>query len=185
MKNQLLYSVIAVLLLIALTIGGTYAFYAASAGDNNSLVTNGSKFEVIYTGGTNIAGKMNVVSSKEEGYNTTVNIKIAENSVAVKSNLYITIAEITPNLAIKGFIWEVYGYQNDKQVYYDKGNFEGHNSANNNIVDIVKDYKLSTENTSFTIYLWIDGNQTDNSVLNGSFKGYIGARSETFTGALE
>ena len=185
MKKNMIYSITAVLFLILLVAGTTYSFLSTTAGTtNNSIYSNTKGLNIIYTNGSHINNSVSVVSRKEDGYNTTVKIKTAPNSVNAKSNLYIYIENITPNIAVDGFIWEVYGYRNGNQVYSNSGNFQGYNNTNNNKVPIVSNYLLSETETSFVVYFWLDGSKTDNAVVGGSFQGYIGATSETFTGTL-
>ena len=181
MKKKLLYSIAITLLLIITVSGGTYAFFLSEAVTDSKVSANTSKIQIIYQdqGVENINGPINVVSKKEEGKNTTVNIRVAKGSPSVKADLYLKIEEITTNIAIEGFIWEVYGYKNNQLVYEQTGNFQG--KKNNDIITIVKDYQLSEDNTSFVVYFWLDGNQTNNNVLNSSFRGYIGAKSEDIT----
>ena len=184
MKRYTLYSIVAILLLALAVSGSTYAYLTTRASTNNSLATSVKGLNVIYDSGTPIDGNINVVSSKEQGYNTTVKIKLAQNSVAASATLYIDIERITQNIAIPGFIWEVYGYKNGVEVYSNHGNFANYNDTNNKIVNIVRNYELSEEETSFVVYFWLDGNKTNNDVLDGQFKAYIGARSENITGIL-
>lgn len=185
MKKYTLYSILSVLLLILITAGGTYAYLSSTAStQNNSILSGTQGLNIIYNGGTAINNIMSVASRKEEGYNTTVSIRLAPNSARAKSNLYIYINEITSNIAVPGFIWEVYGYKNGTQVYSNQGNFDGYNATTNNKVPIVSNYQLSEDETLFTVYFWLDGSKTDNNVLGGSFSGYIGATSEEFTATL-
>jgi len=185
MKKYMLYSIASVLLLTLITAGSTFAFLSTSAQtSNNSIFSNTATLNVIYNPGETINESLSVSSSKEDGYNTTVKIKLAPNSAKAKTDLYIHINDITENIAISGFIWEVYGYRNGKQVIYTKGDFSGYNNTTNNKVSIVKDYLLSEDETSFTVYFWIDGSKTDNDVVGGTFNGYIGAISQEFTGVL-
>lgn len=181
MKKSMLYTV-AILLLVVAVAGGTYAFFTSAISANNALNTNSINFEVIYTGGTEITGPMNLSATKEQGLNTTVNIRMAEGSAQAKATLYVNIEKITSNIAVKGFKWEVYGYQDGNQVYSNTGTFDG--TKDNDIVNIVNDYQLSEENTSFTAYFWLDGNLLGNEVLGAEFKGFIGAKTENFTGNL-
>ena len=185
MKKYMLYSIIAVLFLILIVAGSTYSFLSTSFDtQNNSIYSNTKGLNIIYNNGSHINNSIGVVSRKEEGYNTTVKIKIAPNSVAAKTNLYIYIENITSNIAIDGFIWEVYGYKNGSQVYTNSGTFAGYNDTTNNKIPIVNNYLLSEDETSFTVYFWLDGSQTNNEVLGGSFSGYIGANSEQVSGIL-
>jgi len=185
MKKYMLYSITSVLLLTLIIAGSTYAFLSSSVStSDNSIFSNTASLNVIYNPGQPINESLSVSSSKEDGYNTTVKIKLAPNSAKAKTNLYIHINEITQNIAIPGFIWEVYGYRNGKQVIYNKGNFNGYNSTTKNKIPIVEDYQLSEDETTFTVYFWIDGSKTDNDVLGGTFSGYIGATSEEFSATL-
>ena len=186
MKKNTIYSIIAVLLLVIVTAGSTYAYLSSTVTTpNNSILSSTRSLNIIYSGGTTINNSMSVASNKNGGYNTTVSIRLAPNSAIARSDLYIYINEITQNIAIEGFIWEVYGYKNGVQVYSNQGNFDGYNSTTNNKVLIVDNYLLSEDETTFTVYFWIDGSQTNNDVLGGSFSGYIGATSEEFTAQLQ
>lgn len=188
MKKTILYTIM-ILLLTIIAVGGTYAFLVASASSQNEIVTNAHKFEVIYTGGTSISGPLNLASNKEQGRKTTVNIKVSEDSVLGKANLYIKIDEISEVIANDALVWEV--YKNEEKTAYKEGTFEKCGESANEIcaegqkLYLVRDYKLSTENTSFTIYLWLNGNKVDNNVIGASFSGYIGAESENFTADIE
>lgn len=182
MKNKITYLIIAILLLIIIAAGSAYAFFSVSAKANNNLEATGKKFEVIYTGGSHISGTLEMVSKREEGLNTTVNIRMAKNSANAIGKIYINVEKITSNISVEGFIWEVVGIKNGDQVYYKKGNFKGINDTDNNIVTLVENYLLTEDNTAFTIYLWVDGNKVDNDILNSEFQGYIGAKTENFTG---
>ena len=106
MKKYTLYSIFSVLLLIIVTAGSTYAYLSSNVNtQNNSILSRTTSLNIIYNGGETINNNMSVASSKEEGYNTTVSIRLAPNSAIARSDLYIYINEITPNIAIPGFIW--------------------------------------------------------------------------------
>jgi len=187
MKNKNTYIIISVLLLAIAIVGSTYAFFFATTSQTNQVATGATKLKVIYTGQTRIdgSGTMNIGLTKDDGINRTVNIAVSEDSVEANATIYINIEEITSNLRIKGLIWEVYGLQNGKEVYSDVGDFYGYDDTTNNIVEIVKDYRITKDNTEFTVYLWIDGNLTNNNVIGGSFKGFIGARTENVSGQIK
>ena len=184
MTKKRIAIIVFVLLLTITVVGSTYAFFTATV-NSSGVDTSGSKFEVIYTGGTDIGGPISLSSQKVEESSTSVNIKIGQGSVKANATLYIKIEEISEVLAVPGFIWEVYGYKNSEQVYYKKGNFDGLNATNNNVVNIVENYQLTEENTEFKVYIWLDGNMVGNEVMNASFKGQIGAKTENFTGQLK
>lgn len=188
MKRQTIITIIEIIIFGITVAGSTYAFYTASISTKkNMLSASGSELTVNYTGQSSIDGPINVTNSRIEGQSATVNISLGENSVPAKASLFLNIQKIE-KVAVEGFIWEVYGYLdgNSTPVYTDSGNFKD-KSANspNNVIEIVKDYQLSKTNTTFTIYLWIDGKKTGNEVVGGSFTGYISARSENYQANLQ
>lgn len=191
MKKLTIYIMIVFLLTITV-VGVTYAYFGvAIIPKEDSLTTNAHKFEVIYTGGTEIGGELELVNTKEEGKNTTVNIKIAEGSIEAISNIYIYIDQMTSNLASNALRWEVYKTYKGKEEFVKTGNFMYCKSGNiqkqcetGDKLYIVNDYKLSTDNTAFTVYIWLDGNLATNEILNGFFQGHIGAETESFSGNL-
>ena len=190
MKKIVIYLTIIALITI-ITVGSTYAYLsAATNSDVNGLATEGSAIKIIYSGGIEISGKISLSTDRFGGRNTTVNIRLAEDSVKVKANLKINIEQITPELASTGFKWEV--YRNSETTPIKQGNFLGCKSgdttkkcANGDTLYILNDYQLTTENTSFTVYVWVDGNMVGNEVIGATFKGTLAAESENYTGYLE
>ena len=181
MKKQLLNTILIIFLLIIVVAGGTYAFFSTSLSPKNTANFNTSIMNIAYSGGNEISGAMQMVATREEGFKTEINIHTTNNSVAPKISLFININEITENLRIEGLIWEVCAERSGNQTVCKIGNFRGYNDTNNNIVYIYPDYVLSSVNTKFTVYVWLDGSKTDETVSGGRFSGYIGARSENFT----
>ncbi len=184
MKKQLIYAICAVLLLAITISGSTYAFFSASAGENSNVDTQSHIYSIIYTGGTQIEGPLTLTENKTGGANTTVHIKVAEGSIEPLAYLYLNIEDMTENLSSSAVKWEVSGVKNNQVVYTDSGTFAGYNDTNNNIIPLVEDYQLTTEQTDFTVYVWIDGNIAGNEILGASFSGYISASTDRITGVL-
>ena len=185
MTRQTIYTICAFLLLGIATVGTTYAFYSASASsNNNSVAAVAQKFEILYTGGTDIEGPLNLSVDRTGGVNTTVHIKVGEGSSHALAYLFLNISEMSEVLSTTHVKWEVSGVKGGKEVYTNQGTFNGYNAGNNNIITIVEDYRLTEEQTDFTLYIWIDGNNVGNEVLGAYFKGYISASTEQFTGQL-
>ena len=183
MKKAMIYSLI-MLVLIGVISGSTYAFFSASTNPNNSnnLNSGGSKIEIIYTGGTEITGPINLTADKTGGLNTTVHIRRTAESEPVKAIIYLNIETLTNTLAVDGFVWEIYGVKSGTQVYSRTGTFK--NAEENSEIVLVENYQVDTVDTDFTIYIWLDGNKVSNEVLGAEFSGYIGARSENYTGKI-
>ncbi|MBQ8219539.1 MAG: hypothetical protein IJZ79_07290 [Bacilli bacterium] len=182
MKKKYIYPIIAILFLTIVTVGTTYSFFMAQASSQEELKGTSKNFEVIYTGGKIPLENMKIKpsSTKEGGLNTSVNIKVGTNSVLARGTIYINIKKMTSNLSNDGFIWEVYG----SNGYYKKGTFSGYNDTDNNIVNIVENVPITYDDTEYTIYLWLDGNNPniDNRIKDAEFDCYIGAKTENFTG---
>lgn len=181
MKKQLIGTIVFVTLLVAFVAGGTYAFFKTAITPNNNLNFNTSVMDIAYTKGNPIDGPMSMVANRSEGYSTTINVHTTSDSVNPTIDLFINISEITENLRIEGLIWEVCAVRSGDSTVCKTGNFAGYNDTTSNQVIIYPNYQLSTTNTEFTVYIWLDGSKTDNSVEGGSFSGYIGAKSEQFT----
>lgn len=184
MNKNLLYSISAILLLTMIISGTTYAFLSSSVkGQNNSIEYNSNNLNIIYQKGEPISGTMNVVSTKEAGKSTTINMRLAETSAkGAKINLLLNITNITENLSINGFMWQVDVYENGTLTRTNTNNFL--NKHNNDVITLIEDYELTTTNATFTVYLWVDGNNSTNNVMNGSFDGYISAKSDNFSAIL-
>lgn len=179
MKKQIIYSIIAVLIISTTVFGATYAYFNASV-TNSVSQTNSSTANIIYSGGSPISGTMQQVANRSGGYSTVINISAGSNSIQPKVNMYINIENITSNLAVAGLKWEVDITRTGDSLVHYSGNFSGYNSTTNNVIPIVSDYQLTTTNSQVTVYIWLDGALTNNDVLGGSFSGYISASSEQF-----
>ena len=184
MGKNIIKSLIFVILLTTFTIlGSTYAYFRVStSGQDNSVRSNSAKYEIIYTGGTHINGEMEVTSSKEGGYNTTVQIGVSQNTtIPIKADIYIDITQISTNMAVEGFVWEAYRLNGTQEIFVKKGNFAGKKVGDK--INVVEGFSLSQTLTPFKVYFWIDGNKTDDSiVLNSNFEGYLGAKTYQLTG---
>ena len=156
MKKEVLYSSFITIFLIIITIiGSTYAYYSLVASGNNRTVNATSEvYEVIYHGGTDITPEtcsMNVVGSKEQGCNTTIEIGLGQNvTVAVNANLYIEVDSITDNLKISGFKWEVYKLNGQTETFVSRGNFA--NIPNDNKILMTSNQPLSATLSQYKIY---------------------------------
>lgn len=178
MKKIILYTAI-ILLVIIITVGGTYAYFVSTINSANTLTTASSKLEVIYTGDTAITGVLNLVSSKEEGKKATVKIQLSEDSVDAKADLYIQVNEIGTNIASNALNWEAYRTYNGEESFVNSGTFSGIEDGDKIYIDT--DYRLSTTETSYTVYIWLDGNKIGNEAIGEILEGYIGAEAEHIT----
>ena len=179
MKKNFIY--IGVIFLIAVIIASaTFAYlFAATNSSKNAMFTNSSKLGIVYTGDADIIGLLNLVSSKEEGVNATVKIKLSSDSVDAKTNVYIKVNEIGPDIASDALNWELYRTYMGVESFVANGTFEGVSNGDKIYVD--RDYILSTNETAYTVYIWLDGNKIGNEALGEKIVGYIGAEAVHIT----
>jgi len=178
MKKIILY-ILVILLIVILTVAGTYAYFVTTINSANSLIGSSSKLEVLYTGDTAITGVLNLVSSKEEGKQATVKIQLSNDSVDAKADIFIQVNQIGTDIASDALNWELYRTYQGSESFVAKGTFDGVSSGDKIYID--RDYRLSTDETSYTVYIWLDGNKIGNEALGESLEGYIGAEAEHIT----
>ena len=179
LKKVFIYIVV-IFLIIIITVSSTYAYFVATISSrNNSLVSNSSKLDILYTGDADISGVLNLVNSKEEGKNATVKIKLSNDSVDAKSDIYIKVNEIGRNIASDALNWELYRTFKGVVSLVDKGTFKGVSSGDKIYID--RDYRLSTDETAYTVYIWLDGNKIGNEAIGESLVGFIGAEAVHIT----
>lgn len=174
MKKTII-SITIVLLITIITVVGTYAYiFSTISSTTNAVTTDTSLIDIIYTGGNEISGTLNLVSSKEEGKNTTVTIKLSEESVDAEADIYIKINEIDSDIATEALNWECHRTHNN-ETSVTSGTFNG--KTNGDKIYIDTDYRLSTTETYYKVYIWLDGNKIGNEALGASFDAYIGAEA--------
>ena len=175
-------SVFAILLLGVLVAGSTYAFFRTTLGSDNNIVANTSIMNIIYTKGEPISGNMQLASDRTGGYSTQITIKTSSDSVQPTMDLFLHIDDISSAIAVSGFKWEVCTARSGDTTACSQGTFADYNDTDHNTVLLINDYQLNTNTTTFTVYLWLDGDLLNAATVSGStFEGYIGANSEEFT----
>lgn len=184
MKKTILYTVI-VLLIMIITVGGTYAFLNTTIA-YNLINPNSSTIDIVYSKGDPINGNLNLVTNKEGGFNTTVSIGLANNSLIVKANLYIDIEKISEELATDALNWEVYKIEGNVEnrvsfgTFTDCKNEDGteRKCQTGDKLYIINGYTLSKELTNFKVYIWLNGNVAGSEVFGTELSAHIGAESE-------
>ena len=171
-----------VLLLIIITFGSTYAYFSSRLSTNNSVGGASEKYEIIYNGGEEINGNIKMLSSHVGADNTTVSIAKGQDvNVDINATLYINITQISPELAVSGFKWEIYRVNGNNEILENSGNFAG-KAATDEIAILTK--ALTTTLTSYKVYFWLDGASVGNEISGKTFKCYIDARTDNLTGIV-
>ena len=170
-KKVIIISIIVAILSLAIfTI--TYAWFLNSqeTSDVSNAATGGS-LDIIYANGQDITGVLKPAKDNSTALSTTATIRKSSTSVDALATITLNVQSITSGLAISAFKWEV--YKNSETSPIKTGNFNG--VAANSKISLIENYLLTTSDTTFTIKLWLNGNETTNSVANQSLSAYIDA----------
>lgn len=180
-KNYTMIYIGIVSAIIILVAGITYAYITSKTEKN--ITTGTGKLDIDYSIVQNItSGSISPSNTKEDGLHGIVQAKLKTNSVASTFNLYITPSKLANELKISALKWEVYGTNNSQTVYTNIGDFS--TASINTAIKIVDSYELLSTDTTFDIYIWLDGNLVTGSVVGKEFTATISADSTPITGSF-
>ena len=163
MKKQLVLSITIVLLLAIIISGSTFAYFSTVVkGQGNDVLANSADYGVIYNKGNPLTGDIEPVISKDDGLNTSVNIKLSKALSGVTGDILLNVTNISNNLKISGFKWESYKVEGNTETLLKSGNFA--DVTNGGIISLVDNLPLSTTLATIKVYIWLDA--TDSSVDN-------------------
>lgn len=170
-----------VLTMCLVTFSVTYAWFIAKQSTNNVSGATSGKLEIIYDKGQDVTGTLKPSLSKENGLEATVKIRQSETSVNGLGTITLNVVNIDPELAVNGLKWEL--YKDSSSLPISTGTFNAVTS--NSQIDLIKDSPLTTVDTKFTLYIWLNGSEVNNSVMNKSFSAYISATARSKSANLE
>lgn len=178
MKEKIL-TITLVLVLIGMVSGTTYAFILVKASTTSQELVKSSGIDINYSA-QNITTSLVPAKNKSSGIHTKITMSLTANSVKTTANIKFTPTNLASEAyKTTGLIWEVYVGDTLKA----SGNFA--NATENNPMNLITNYELTTTSTVFDIYIWLDGSKTGNEVMNKQFAGYYNATSENITGFME
>lgn len=173
-KINNIISFIIVVTICLVTFSITYAWFT-SVKETDIINPNSSgNIDIVYDKGQDIVGSLVPSSNKDKGLSTSVRMKQTENSVDSLATVSLKINTIDPELAISGLKWEIYMNENVSPLA--TGDFSG--KVSEETINLVEDYNLTTTETTFKVYIWLNGNEIDNSVINKKFDAYIYATAK-------
>lgn len=180
-KKSIIVSIVVVLVMILVVGGFTYSFLVSQTNEENVDNVNTGKLDVIYSISGDITGTLLPSSSRSSGLISTATARISEYSVPAAFNLYIT-PTIIDGLNISALKWEVEGIKDGNIVYSNSGNFSG--ATVNTPIIVVNSYNLDITDTTFNIYIWLDGSMLNSSLGDKRFVAKISADSVPITGSF-
>ena len=177
-KRKLILSLV---LLTSVVLLGTFAWYVWSSKDNTSMnVTIGDLADVSFKTGndiniTNLSPSFNY----DDGALTEFSIRKKKGlTTDLYTNIYLDITSISDTLKSPSFKYELLS-SSDGNTYNNvsSGNFQ---DASIGKLNILVDTPLADNKTYYKLYIWIDGNEeNDTSMQSSSMKGVLNVNVTT------
>ena len=170
-KKFMLFGLI--VLVITIAVSSTYAYYVWSTSDNEvtKIVAGVGSATVTFDGGSDVNASLRPVSDKSKGI--VKEIKVKADTTGLTFNMYLDITSIATELKDISFRYEFY----KGSTKLKEGNFSDTylNSNTTNCstnstkhITLLTNESISTSNTTYTLYIWIDGaNYVNPSTMMG------------------
>ena len=174
-----------VVLVIAVIVSGTYAYYVwtTSDSDTTKIVAGIGAATVTFDGGSDISANLRPVSDKSKGIVKNINVK--GDTAGLVFNMYLDITSIDTGLKDESFRYELYkGTTKVKEGNFSDSYLTSNTVTctknNTNHIVLLTNESISTSKTSYTLYIWIDGaNYTNpNTMMNKTFNFKLHADGE-------
>lgn len=183
-KNKSIIISVSIVLLIIISVSSfTYAYFVGRT-DEKEVETESGELGVTYNITDNITGeKLMATSSREEGLRASAIARLNTSSVKALFNLYITPTTIDSGLAIQALKWEVDVIDKDGVVNETiTGDFSG--AIEDTAIKVINGYELTTDDTTFDIYIWLDSSLLTEPIDDKRFVANISADSVDITGTF-
>ena len=147
---------------IAIIVSSTYAYYVWTTEGSNvtKIVAGVGAATVTFDGGSDVEATLRPVSDKSKGI--VKNISVKADTEGLVFNMYLDITSIDTDLKDESFKYEFYkGTTKVKE-----GNFSDSYLTSNTVtctknntthITLLTNESISTSNTEYTLYIWIDG----------------------------
>ena len=174
-----------VVLVIAVIVSGTYAYYVwtTSDSDTTKIVAGIGAATVTFDGGSDISANLRPVSDKSKGIIKNINVK--GDTTGLVFNMYLDITSIDTGLKDESFRYELYkGTTKVKEGNFSDSYLTSNTVTctknNTNHIVLLTNESISMSKTSYTLYIWIDGeNYTNpNTMMNKTFSFKLHADGE-------
>ena len=174
-----------VVLVIAVIVSGTYAYYVwtTSDSDTTKIVAGIGAATVTFDGGSDISANLRPVSDKSKGIVKNINVKADTEGLVF--NMYLDITSIDTGLKDESFRYELYkGTTKVKEGNFSDSYLTSNTVTctknNTNHIVLLTNESISTSKTQYTLYIWIDGaNYTNpNTMMNKTFSFKLHADGE-------
>ena len=179
---NIIISVIIIVTICIVTYSITYAWFSVTKQTSDIESNTSGKLDVVYEKGQDIGGTLKPSKTNANALTTTATISKTTTSVDGNATIYLHVNEISDEFknttALK---WEV--YQNGILAAIKSGNFSGVSAGSD--VKLVENYRITSEETTFTVKLWLNGDEIDGDVNNKTISGYIDASAVSVPANLD
>ncbi|MBR7041975.1 MAG: hypothetical protein IKI04_00580 [Bacilli bacterium] len=173
MKSKKQVLIIIILLIGLVIIGSTYAFWTWTSNTSKNVIINTSddlKNYVIYNEGeSKFSGSFEVSNSYNDGIYSTISLYKASEVANVDLNaiIHMNINEIGTNMATSSALkWVVTsGTSSNSGSILSQGNFI--NVNNGDVLTLVPNIEVTTTETFYTVWIWLDENENPSDSLTG------------------
>ena len=174
-----------IVLVIVVIVSGTYAYYVwtTSDSDTTKIVAGIGAATVTFDGGSDISANLRPVSDKSKGI--VKNISVKGDTTGLVFNMYLDITSIDTGLKDESFRYELYkGTTKVKEGNFSDSYLTSNtvtcSKNNTNHIVLLTNESISMSKTSYTLYIWIDGeNYTNpNTIMNKTFSFKLHADGE-------
>lgn len=181
-KKKIIISIVSVIILIMVVSAATYAYLLITTNEGIIDTTGSGELSINYQKPGDLTGKLIITENRDKGLKAVATASLNEGSIDALFNMYITPTALT-NLNIPALKWEVEAVRNEEIVCSETGDFS--NAEVNTKLKILDGCPLSTDVTTFTVYIWLDANLITTFVNGSLFGAKIGAESVPITGGFE
>ena len=184
-KRKLIISVLLILVIVMVSVGGTYAYFMFVTNSGTTLSAS-SKLDIDYhISNASVSGTLIPSATRSGGVMETVTAKLNSGSVPAAINLYITPTEIE-GFPASALNWEVDVVDTSSNILnHYSGNFS--TATINTPYKIVDAYPLTSNLLTFNIYIWLNGQTLTNQNFDSDneFTATITADSVHITGEFD
>ena len=172
-------------LAITIIVSSTYAYYVWTTEGSNvtKIVAGVGAATVTFDGGSDVEANLRPVSDKSKGISKK--IKVKADTTGLVFNLYLDMTTLDTNLKHESFKYELYkGTTKVKEGNFSSTYLNSNTTTctknNTTHITLLTNESISTSNTEYTLYIWIDGaNYTNPSIMmNKSFSFKLHADGE-------
>ncbi len=158
------YMIIGIIILVLAIIGSTYAYYKyVFFKVNVDTITRGLDYYITYAKGTDITNKVLEPSTDYTGGNSvTVTLYKKDNSYDIYGHIYLNVTSIGTTLSNSSALKYVV---TDGTNTLFNGKLKG--VTNGSKIPLAVNIPLNTTSTKYTVYLWFDDTNTEDTSLEG------------------